>query len=319
MRSIVLACALLGCGGNGGDDAPAQQQPDTGVATKGFSKGPALPRAWQEHAVVSNGRGVHVLGGFAPVKTARDVPLLAPGATSWTTAPALPAERHHVMAAGIGDDVYVLGGMVGIDFVSQKTAWVLESGATAWGSLPELPEARGAGGAAAIGGTIYVVGGALGGVTRAEVFALDVASRTWRTVAPVRTPREHLAVVAFEGRVWALAGRQGSLSSNLSTVEIYDPATDAWTDGPSLPRAAGGCAAIVHGGKIYLLGGEAPDVASDELDVFDPATRTWSIAAHTPRPRHGLGLGTLGNAIVIPGGGDKPMLAAIADVDLYVP
>lgn len=312
---LVLSVGLLalGCGGNGGDGATPDAAVETAPPSKGFSVGPALPSAWQEHAVVTTSAGLYVLGGFAPLRVAREVPLLRDGV--WGAAPELPAERHHLMATAIGDEVYALGGMTGLDFTSQKTAWVLRSGA--WTSLPDLPEARGAGGAAALDGVVYVVGGMLAGETRAEVFAFDKGA--WRAVAPLKVAREHLAVVAFEGRIFALGGRQGSLSKNLASVEIYDPRTDAWTSGPELPRAAGGCAAAVHAGKLYLLGGEAPDTVSDELDVLDPRTMTWSIAARTPKPRHGLGIGSVGAALVIPGGGIKPGFGAIADVDLYVP
>ena len=37
-------------------------------------------------------------------------------------------------------------------------------------------------------------------------------------------PRDHLAAAASGGRVYAIAGRQGSLESNLATVESWDPA-----------------------------------------------------------------------------------------------
>ncbi len=313
MRPLLLAL-LLGCGGGEAASAPgADAATETTPPTKGFSAGPPLPSAWQEHAVVTTSAGLYVLGGFSPLKVASEVPLLRDGA--WGSAPPMPAERHHVMATAIGDDVYVLGGMTGLDFTSQKSAWVLRGGA--WSSLPDLPEARGAGGAAAMDGVVYVVGGMLAGKTRTEVFALDKGA--WRTVAPLRTPREHLAVVALEGKLFALGGRQGSLSTNLATVEIYDPASDRWSDGPSLPRAAGGAAAVVHGGKLYLLGGEAPDTVSDQLDVLDPRTMVWTVAGRTTKPRHGLGIGSVGTAIVIPGGGVKPGFGAIADVELYVP
>jgi hypothetical protein len=311
-----LLVVVAGCGGT---TEPAAQ-PDSGGETsvdapsaKGFTSGPPLPRAWQEHAVVTTSAGLYVLGGFSPLKVASDVPLFRDSV--WGAAPDMPAERHHVMATTIGDDVYVLGGMTGLDFTSQKTAWVLRAGK--WESLPDLPEARGAGGAAAVDGVIYVVGGMLAGETRSEVFALDKGA--WRSAAPLKVAREHESVVAFEGRVYAIAGRRGTMSTNLASVEIYDPKTNVWTDGPPLPRATGGCAAVVHQGKIYVLGGEAPDVASDELDAMDPKTMTWSVVARTPKPRHGLGIGSVGAAIVIPGGGIKPGFGAVADVDLYVP
>ena len=49
----------------------------------------------------------------------------------------------------------------------------------------------------------------------------------------------------------------------LASVEILDPQTGAWSDGPELPGVVGsGSSAVTHNGRIYVIGGwfdEKPD------------------------------------------------------------
>src|SRR2546430_5919994 len=72
------------------------------------------------------------------------------------------------------------------------------------------------------------------------------------------TARDHLAAVAFQGRLWALGGRESFLGKQYATVEIYDPATNGWSTGTPLPTARGGLAAVALPHRVFALGGEAP-------------------------------------------------------------
>src|SRR5207342_751905 len=101
-----------------------------------------------------------------------------------------------------------------------------------------------AGGAAVVGGRLYVVGG-VGPVGLAkQAFALDLRTRRWSTVAgPV--PREHLAVTAAAGRVYALAGRTAGIETNLAVFESYRPEERQWGRLPPVPEPRGGTSAAV--------------------------------------------------------------------------
>jgi len=62
-------------------------------------------------------------------------------------------------------------------------------------------------GAAALDGVIYVVGGNVpGGVVTDVVETYDTASNTWRSVASLPQVRSDLAVVAWQGRIYAIGG-----------------------------------------------------------------------------------------------------------------
>lgn len=56
----------------------------------------------------------------------------------------------------------------------------------------------------------------------------------WTTAAPMPSPRQEHAVVAFRGEVWALGGFEGAIELS-ARVEAYDPTTDTWRRTLDLP------------------------------------------------------------------------------------
>ncbi len=68
-----------------------------------------------------------------------------------------------------------------------------------------MPETRGGTGAAAVGNTIVSVGGEAQEAIE-TVYAYNVKARRWSRLPDLPTPRHGLGVVAYRGRVYALAG-----------------------------------------------------------------------------------------------------------------
>jgi len=105
---------------------------------------------------------------------------------------------------------------------------------------------------------------------------------TWVSRAPLAMPRSSLSAVAVNGLVYAIGGFNFLLVPDrpLSSVEVYDPATDSWSEGVPLPDPRGAATAVSLGGKIYVAGGFAYEGSSnwflDRTDVFDPQTGQWT-------------------------------------------
>jgi hypothetical protein len=57
--------------------------------------------------------------------------------------------------------------------------------------------------------------------------------------------------------------------SALSTVEIYDPATDSWEVGPDMPTARVLPSASAVNGKIYVIGGSISFFAGAQLSIVE--------------------------------------------------
>ena len=114
----------------------------------------------------------------------------------------------------------------------------------------------------------------------AELVPSAAASR-WRERAPMPTARGGLAVAAYEGRIYAIAGE--AAGGPTSAVERYDPTTDSWVTLSPKPLPVADVGAAVVGGRIYVPGGRlASGSVTSTLEVYDPVRDAWERRAPLP-------------------------------------
>ena len=121
----------------------------------------------------------------------------------------------------------------------------------------------------------------------------------WRQLSPPPLELHHFQPVVYEGRVWVVGAMTGPYpnESNVATVRIWDPRTDAWTLGPPFPsgRARGGAGTVVYDDRIYVVGGKQPGPQRRRARVVrraGPRHRDVDAAARRAartRPLHGRG------------------------------
>jgi non-specific serine/threonine protein kinase len=169
-----------------------------------------------------------------------------------------------------------------------------------------MPGPRSQGAAVAVGTRIYVVGGYDGQRLVAPTYAYDAKTEGWREVAPIPTPRDHVAAALLQGRVCAIGGRRLSLATNLATFECYDPAADRWESMPSAPTARGGVGAAAVGDRLVFVGGEQSSGTYKEVELYDAVTRMWSRLPDLPTPRHGIGVAAVARTVYVMTGGPTP-------------
>jgi N-acetylneuraminic acid mutarotase len=146
----------------------------------------------------------------------------------------------------------------------------------------------------------------------------DPATNSWTTLAPVLTPRDHLAAAVVGNHIYAIGGRvNGSYAENLAVNEAYDPATDSWHPRAAMPTVRSGIAAAVLNGKILVVGGEAPEGTFNEVEAYDPSTDSWTRYAPLPTARHGLGAVTTHGRVYVIAGGPKPGGSASALNEIF--
>jgi N-acetylneuraminic acid mutarotase len=89
-------------------------------------------------------------------------------------------------------------------------------------------------------------------------------------------------------------------------LEIYDPATNLWTTGPSLPASRHHIQPVVVNGKIYVIGGliDFPGPSLGDVLMFDPANpgAGWQARASLPTSRGAAGCAADGIKIFCAGG-----------------
>ncbi len=175
--------------------------------------------------------------------------------------------------------------------------------------------------AAAANGKVYAIGGeSLGFVIHAAVEEYDPASDSWVAVASLDTARTNIAAVGADGKVYIAGGNlDGGITGfrTVTTLEVYDPASDSWTTKQPMSVKRSRAAAAESGGKIYVMGGiqtnnQAPVATVEE---YDPSTDTWTAKADMPTARFGAGVVTASDGkIYVFGGGDLSQNFSIVDV-----
>ena len=133
------------------------------------------------------------------------------------------------------------------------------------------------------------------------------------------------------GKIYVLGGRLGAgnipVTTNVDTVEEYDPATNLWgAVKERMPQVRSGGGWATCNGKIYVGGGEWITrefyAALKALDAYDPATNTWEVLTSLPGAVHGNAMGCIGNKLhtvsgkMRAGGGPDPATASHDVLDL---
>ena len=130
----------------------------------------------------------------------------------------------------------------------------------------------------------------------------------WEKLPDLPTQRNHLAMVAIDGKIIVAGGRVNDVDSErLTTVEIYDPKTRRWTKGAPLPAPRGGITGAALGGCMFVFGGEGERNhvfgMTPNTYGYDPRANRWTKLADLPIGVHGLkGSAVIEGRIFLPGG-----------------
>jgi N-acetylneuraminic acid mutarotase len=271
-----------------------------------------IPRS--ETAVAELDGKVYVLGGYPAGRIPSDVVQVYDVRTdTWGTTTPLPMPMHHTVAVSVDGTLYAIGGEFGgagdgNPPVFLDTVFAYEPAKATWEPRAPMPRGASAGGAGVIDGKIYVAGGR---PPAGHDFAVyDPRADTWTVLPELPTQRNHIAAGAIDGKMYVAGGRFGpGFNSELTDIlEIYDPATNAWTTGPPMPSGVrSGMASIVVNNCLYAIGGEwdraVPSGVFPQNEAYDAARGSWRVLEPMVTPVHGLTGAALANGrILIPGG-----------------
>jgi N-acetylneuraminic acid mutarotase len=196
-----------------------------------------------------------------------------PANDTWSTKTPMPTARGWHSANVVDGKIYIIGGSRGASPSDMKSSAVevYDPETDSWSQKGFMPEAKGAGSGSIVDGKIYIFGG-YGGPKRVDEY--DPLTDTWTQKSDMPTRRIGLSTSVVDGKIYVTGGFVPGHSGypGITTVEVYDPATDTWTTAPDMPTGRFGAYTSVVDGKIYVFGGlpSWPASAYGIVEVYNP-------------------------------------------------
>ena len=250
------------------------------VMAQEWTKLPDMPvEKWEPGTVVLDGK-LYLFGGYTSgVVSSKISNVYDPADGSWTRIQDLPSAITHMNMVLDGRTVWFAGGYKdGYKGHTIAEVWSYDVDLDRYTAAPLLPATRGGGGLALIGRRLHYMGGveADRDTDSSDHWMLDLDAwaegrAEWQDAAPMPVPRNQFSCVVVGGKIYAIGGQfhHDSMQLDQARVDIYDPVTDSWSSGPSLPKGHSHAegATFVHSGRIYMAGGHTTAAgASKEVD-----------------------------------------------------
>ena len=216
--------------------------------------------------------------------------------------------------ATVNETIYCVGGSQTLNYsnhffsVTLNATEAYNPTTDTWTEKTPMPTSRTRFGTAVYQNKIYCVGGlilsqngtetTLTGVN--EVY--DPSTGTWEAKTSMPTARYGFMASTVDGKIYLIGGwyESEATSANVgesAQVDVYDPSTDTWTAGSSMPKAVAIYASAVVDNKIYVISGVASGSAITNLtQIYDPKMDSWSLGAPIPMGVKDAGAGAITGA-----------------------
>ncbi|XP_077424530.1 kelch repeat and BTB domain-containing protein 12-like isoform X2 [Vanacampus margaritifer] len=214
------------------------------------------------------------------------------------------AGHRDMFALGLlGDALYMIGGQMKVHhhyvITDSVTRWSIRRGGS-WISFAPLPLPLACHSTVSLQERLYVLGGwspqnhpdEEPDKLNNRVFQYDPGKDRWKECARMKYSRYRFGSAVLNGEIYILGGIGcdgedcGQSRRSLSSVEIYNPETDTWRPGPTLPtsllslRNNTSNAGVVQG-KLYLCGyykgASRHEIITKEVLELDPAKNVWAV------------------------------------------
>ncbi|GAA41725.2 kelch-like protein 2/3 [Clonorchis sinensis] len=213
--------------------------------------------------------------------------------------PNLPYKKSACVAVVLENCLYVLGGQT---VEPTRSVEIYEQIHQRWISGPEMQYARCHLGASVLGNKVYAIGGRDESSRFASCEVLHHPPTKWCPIAPMSCARSAPGVAALQNQIFVVGGVNEN-GEMLSTVECFNPDTNAWTmvaQMPSLKCALGVCGLE---DRLYVVGGlDSSGNACNHTEVYSLETDSWQKVAGMNMRRADLGAVTYNGCVYAIGG-----------------
>ncbi len=154
----------------------------------------------------------------------------------------------------------------------------------------------------------------------AMLLSLSAQAQPFESVQSMAQVRQwHTATLLPGGKVLVSGGRDSNLNA-LSSAEVYDPASNSWSDAGSMAQGRYyHTATLLPGGKVLVSGGRSNSGVLASAEVYDPASKSWSAAGTMEQARVGHTATLLPGGKVLVSGGQGSNGLALATAEVYDP
>ena len=278
--------------------------------------GPSLPAPVYRTVAVADAGKIYVLGGHDLAGgSVTTVEAFDPARGVARRAGDLVYPTHGAAAANLDGRILVFGG------ASTSVHDVVQEFSPATGRsrvVGTMPTVRADVTAAVAGGRVVLVGGFDGLGPQSSVWATH-DGRHFTVVAHLSQPVRYPAVAALGSDVYTFGGLisggeyDGDFSDDIQRIDL---ATGSVRIIGHLPTPLAHAMAAAVGGRIYLLGGSAPQGPSDTIRRLDPTSGRTILAGQLPRPVTDAAVATIGSRVYLLGGISRRPLASVISVRL---
>lgn len=133
-------------------------------------------------------------------------------------------------------------------------------------------------------GIVYVIGGVVNATAYVAVDSVNSynpATGEWADLAPLPTGvRGASGALGYDGLIYVFGG-ESTVWTTVSTTQIYDPASDSWTTGTSMPVALWEAKCAAYSSYLFVAGGEGGP-AVDTLYRYSIDSDSWATMAPMP-------------------------------------
>jgi uncharacterized repeat protein (TIGR01451 family) len=289
--------------------APASSKP-VGAEIDSWQSTTALPEGLANRNTVVHGDQLYVIGGKMADNRANNniysATINADGSLgAWRTAGQLPLPHYLFTTVVAGDVLFLIGGWDGNKTVNHVWRATFDGSGNVgnWAAMPAYPVALDLHDAVLIDGHIYSVGGwdsfkPLQSVYAAAVTATGLSD--WQLVGNLPKALYRHAVTGANGFLYVTGGYDANNRGEATVLVAKVNGTSAlggWQTPPALPALTYYHTAVIHDGRLVVLGGR--NDAAPSANVYstgigaDGLTGTWQAETALPVALYRFGAATV--------------------------
>ncbi len=244
----------------------------------------SMPTARHDFAIAVFQNKIYVIGGifdesgvdFSGYTGVNEV--YDPQTDTWETMEPMPTARAGLDANVVGNKIYLIGG------VKHGPVWPFDQGTAglnevydpltdSWSTNSPMPTSVGHSFSAVVDNKIYVMYAVIETSFLTQIYNSETDSWSYGkklpTAAFVATAGATTGVLAPK-RIYVLGGMvESNVATNLN--QVYDPETDTWTNGTSMPTPRWELGIAVVNDELYAIGGYNGETRLAVNEKYTPA------------------------------------------------